>query len=281
MTVRQFIFPIICTSICLLWACDPPKEGCLDEEATNFDVTADRNCDNCCIAPQLVCTVEQKFNNKVWKPDSIYSNNLGQYFIIRSAAFYLSNFEALQNLNTFRVSDTLGFRVFGNAVGDTTRQVITDDVALVRRTALEYPIGAFLPAGFFYQLNATIGLDSIPNAVVPRYAPSGHPLGRQSDSLWLSRTEGFCWMQLVIQRDTTPNTPTDTLRFTAADFVNKKPLKITGTGNFFHEPGFDFDFKLTINYGALFHQINVKQSPISQIKSTIISNLPTSVAIDQ
>jgi hypothetical protein len=280
MTIRQIIFFIVGAILCLLWACEPPKEGCLDEEATNFDVTADRNCDNCCVAPQLVCTVEQLFDGAVWKPDTAYANNLDQWFIIKSAAFYLSNFEALQDVNTFKVSDTLGFRIFGHIVGDTLRQVITDDITLVRRTALKYPIGAFSPAGFFYQLNATIGLDSTANAVVPRYAPSGHPLSRQPDSLWLSRTEGFCWMQLVIQRDTTPGTLSDTLRFTRADFDNK-PFKITGTGNFFHETGFNFDFILGIDYGALFQQVNVKQGTISQIKSTIISNLPTSVAIYQ
>jgi hypothetical protein len=280
MTIRQLVQILTLVLLGFCWACDPPIEGCLDVEATNFDVSADRACDECCQAPQLVCSVEQLFNSVVWKPDTAYRNDLNQWFIIRSAAFYLSNFEAFQDVNTFRVTDTLGFRTFGAALGDTTREVITDDVALVRRTALEYRIGEFFPSGIFFQLQADLGLGSTANRVVPRYAPSGHPLSTQPDSLWLSRNEGFCWFQLVIQRDTTPGSATDTLRFTAADFGNQ-PYKIVGTGNFFHEPGFDFRFILGIDYGALFQQTDVKQGSLSQIKSSIISNLPTSVAIYQ
>lgn len=256
-----------------LLACDPNVEGCLDAESTNFDVSADKPCDACCTSPRLVIQVFQEFGaGVVWRPDSAYNNDLNQPFRINSVAFYLSDFQLTQNNEVFRPFDTLQFKVFDAVGGDTTKQTLSNDILLARRVTLDYPVGEFKTSGKFDAIQCQFGLSEVTNRVVPSSASSNNPLSKQSDSLWLSRSEGYVWLQVVVQRDTSAGTPSDTLRFTKADFTT--PLILTKMANFERELGFDFKIKCTADYFTLFKGVDFVAGTPNTWKSKILANLP-------
>jgi hypothetical protein len=269
--MRSFFLLLLAVWLLGVTACDEPTEGCLDVEAVNFDVTADRACDDCCTSPRLVCSVLQEYGGRVWKPDTAYQNAAGQWFRVKSISYYLSDFQLFRSGEAFVVEDTLRFRTFGAQVGDTTSEVLRNDFALVRRTAVDYPVGRFRPSGSFGSVQCRLGLDAPANRVVPSKAAAGHPLARQADSLWLSRPEGYVWLQIVLTKDSVAATAPDTLRFVAADFSS--PVFFKNDDQFFHEQGFDLRVNLTADYAVLFADVNFGQPP-SNWKSQIATKLP-------
>lgn len=262
-------------------ACESPTRGCLDVEATNFDVSSDKPCkDDCCTYPDLVCLVSQEFGGVVWKQDTVYTNDMGLEFRIKSVAFYLSGFELGQNGTFYQVADSVKMKVFGNGIADTLEQYFTDDFLLIRRVPVEYPVGKFKKSGSFDQFRCNLGLTSDANKIVPRYAPSGHPLNKQPDSLWLSWTEQFVWMQIVVTKDISDTTIPDTLRFTADDFGGT-PFKISSGTVLNHITGFDFDFIFTVDYAQMFSGVDFANTGTAAWKSRILMNLNSTFGVSQ
>jgi hypothetical protein len=254
-----------------LWRCETPSRGCLDIEATNFAFSADKPCeDGCCTYPNLVLIFNQEFDGEVWLQDKTYVNDLGQPFVIRSASFYFSGFELSQQGQQYNVSDTLSLKTWTGT--DSVTVNFVDDFVLGRRIPLEYPVGTFRKSGFFDEFRCQLGLSPTANNIVSSKTPSGHPLNKQADSLWLNNTDKFVWMQIAYKKDTLAATPTDTLRFGASDFGGQ-PFVIARPGNFEHQTGTDFRISMTLDYGLLFKGINLANIGQSELKAKIISAL--------
>ena len=258
--------------------CESPTRGCLDIEATNFAFSADKPCeDGCCTYPNLVLVFNQEFDGQVWRPDSVYTNSLGQLFVIKSTSFYYSNFELEQQGQRFRITDSLDLKTLNGL--DTATVSFLDDVVLCRRIPIEYSVGTFKKSGFFDLFRCSLGLNSRENTIVSSKTPSGHPLNKQADSLWLSNAEGFVWMQMIMKKDTASATPLDTLRFTASDFGGQ-PFLIEKSGVFEHQTGTNFKINMTLNYAEMFKGINLVNIGQSDLKTKIISNLSTTFAVE-
>jgi hypothetical protein len=262
---------------CVFVSCDELKDGCLDTESVNLDVTADRPCDDCCKSPQLVCTVLQEYGGEVFFENRPVLNIDNDWFRIKSVAFYLSDFQLFRGMEALNVEDTLTMRTFGSGVGDTTAALFRNDFELVRRTALNYSVGRFKPSGTFDAISCRVGLSPEANRVVPRYAPSGHPLAKQPDSLWLNRTDAYVFMQIILAKDTLAGTLPDTIRLTANDLASVMPISTMGT--FTHDRGFDFKVNLTVDYGFLLGNLNLNQP--STWKSQIATNIKQSFTFSQ
>jgi hypothetical protein len=257
-----------------LSSCFEPKEGCLDIAATNFDAAADKDC--CCEYPKLVLTVNQVYDTLLFRNDSLYQDAQGRLFRIKSVAFYLSEFELMQNGNPFQMSDTL--TLITREGVDTSSQLFINDFLLVRRTPLSFTVGTFRQDGLFESVKFRLGLSDAAQKVIPAKAPTAHPLALQPDSLWQGYTAGFVGLQAVVVRDSMMSTTPDTLRFTRADLGN---FFLESSGSFVHPTGFDFPLILTVDYKKLFDGVNWSGHDISSWKSQIISNLSASFTVSQ
>lgn len=260
---------LLLLALCLLPACYEPVEGCLDIEAVNFDAAADKNC--CCEYPRLILEVEQQFDTLPWRPDSVYQLLSGERFRLKSVAFYLSEFRLYRGGAAFRTTGGIDLPVFGPASGDTLEQNFINDFALVRRSPLEYAVGAFPEGGLFDRAEILLGLPDDAQRVVPSKAPAGHPLAAQLEKLWLDRDRGFVALQLVFTRDTVAATIPDTLNFARPDFAS---FLIDDTGSFRHESGYDFRISLIADYRELFRNVQLSAGDPAAWKTQIVANLP-------
>lgn len=259
----------------VIWAsCYEPKEGCLDISATNFNAAADEDC--CCEYPKLILAVNQVYDTLPFKSDSLYPDDQGHLFRIKSVLFYLSEFSLTQNSVTYQVTDTINLKTYAGA--DTVRQRFTDDFQLVRRSPVTYTIGTFPQDGLFNNLIMRLGLPDKAQQVVPSQAPSSHPLGVQAENLWVNQTDGYVWLQAVVVRDSMSNTVPDTLRFTKADLGNKS---YGFAAQLMHQTGYDFPVILTVDYQKMFKGINWSMHDISAWKNQINSNLNTTFSVSQ
>ncbi len=259
--------------------CFEPKEGCLDIEATNFDAAADENC--CCIYPKLIVEAQHRYggDSVQYLPDSLYEDDAGQIFRIKSVVFYLSEIQLFQGSDVFTVSDTAQLQTYATTGNDTIKEIFTDDFLLMRRTPVDNPAGEFRPAGTFERVKIRLGLSPDAQRVVPRLTPSGHPLRIQGDSLWYGPATGYVFLQAVVVRDSDIATKPDTLAFTAADLPG---FFIEQTGSFVHPSGgFDFRLRLRIDYKKLFEGINWTNGDIPAWKTQVVANLPGVFSVSQ
>ncbi|MBC7776038.1 MAG: hypothetical protein H7246_11435 [Phycisphaerae bacterium] len=267
--------PLCCSLFALcLTACFEPKEGCLDIAATNFDAGADKDC--CCEYPKLVLTVNQVYDTLLFRNDSLYPDETGHLFRIKSVAFYLSDFQLFQNGDLFRVSDTLTFVTLMGT--DTSSQLFTNDFQLVRRTPVDYVVGTFRQDGNFEEVNFRFGLSPEAQKVVPTKAPANHPLSAQTDSLWRGQSAGFVFLQAVVVRDSMAATQPDTIRFLQSDLGQPR---IGAMGLFVHPTGYDFPLTLKVDYKKMFEGVNWTTHDIQAWKNTIVANLPSTFSVSQ
>ena len=262
---------------CFFAACYESQEGCRDIAATNFDASADKDCD-CCTYPNLQIGVSQHYDTETYIENKVYLASDGHPFILKNVSFYLSDFQLFQNGTAYTVSDTAGLYTFSQAGNDTLREIFTDDFILVRRTPLVNAAGTFRNDGVFDRIEFRIGLDDNAERVIPSRAPAGHPLRTQSDSLWHGRTEGFVFMQVVVARDTFAGTKPDTISLKRADLNN---AIFSAAGSFKHETGYNFNIVLDVDHKKLLDGIDWTTGDISAWKSRIVSNLPGALSVTQ
>ena len=285
-TLEQFFlknYPVVFVlmMVALLASCESPTRGCLDIEATNLDVSADKPCkDECCTYPDLICNVSQEFDGVSYTQDKVYPDDFGDSFRIKNVAFYLSGFQLSKGGIDYRITDSVTMKVFGANPGDTLDEKFIDDYVLVRRFPVAQEVGKFKTSGVFDQFRCYLGLEPESNKIVPRYAPLSHPLLKQMDSLWLNRDDKFVWMQIVLSKDKNPDTTPDTLRFTAADFGGV-PFQISSNTALEHITGFDFNFILRVDYKKMFSGIDFANTGSAVWKSKILANLSTTFGVTQ
>lgn len=260
-------------------ACFEPQDGCLDIEATNFDASADKDC--CCEYPLLIIEALHRYGSDTvqFLPDSLYVNDAGQIFRIKSVVFYLSEIQLFQNGGMFSISDTVQLQTYAPSGSDTLKETFTDDFLLIRRSPVDNPAGDFRPAGTFDQIRMRVGLSPDAQRVIPGLAPSGSPLRIQGDSLWYGPATGYVFLQAVVVRDSMQATKPDTLAFTQADLAD---FFIDQTGSYLHQSGgYDFRLKLGIDYKKLFGGIDWAGGDIPAWKSQIVVNLPSVFTVSQ
>jgi hypothetical protein len=258
----------------LIASCYQPKEGCLDITATNYNALADVSC--CCVYPTLRLSIQHRMDTSIWQRDSAYQTLDGQWFRLRDAAFYLSDFAFLQGGTAYRVTDVQTFRVFGDNTGDTARIDLTDDMTLIRRSSVDVPIGTLRASGTFDRFTFRAGLYDEANRVVPTLAPANHPLRLQPEVLWAGPQDGYHALYLVLNRDTLPGAAPDTFRIRSADIPD---ATVPTDGTFFLETGFNAVIRLRVNYTRLFLGVDLSNPDISAVQRGIAANFPFAIAV--
>lgn len=263
--------------------CFEPQKGCLDINAVNFSAAADEDCDEkdntCkCVYPVLNFQVSQVYDTLPYLQNGLYLNALQQRFRIKDVAFYLSDFQVFQDGQSFVVPDTVRLKVFGNTSADTLQKTFRDDIILVRRNKFDYPIGDFRQDGIFKGVNFRLGLSDSVGRVVPRLAPTAHPLYTQPDSLWHGNSVGYIFAQVVIVRDTMAATQPDTISFSRADLGD---IFIQDLQEFYHVPGYNFTIKLEVDYAKLFSGIDWTTGTPATWKAQIVTNWPNVFTLSQ
>ncbi len=175
-------------------ACQKKVEGCLDAEAQNFQVDADRSCDSCCVYPKLQLDVAPA------SPfDSLRKDARGVPFRLRALTFYLSGIELLRaDGSVFRVQDSVRMRVFP----DSSSQFLRRDFALVKHSQFNFQVGSVVAKGEFSGLRFLVGLDDAQNRAIPKLAATGSALALQTEKMWATPDSGYFFFKLVLKKDT-------------------------------------------------------------------------------
>jgi len=263
----------------LALSCTQPVEGCLDIEASNYQVDADNPCGDCCVYPELRLVFRHKQQVSPdttlnFSYDSLFTDGAGNLFRIRDIRYYLQGAALLRSDGTpAGVSDTVRL-FFRDPDGDTVSQVVEDNFFLMEANNFSpFSMGTFRESGTFSAFRLLIGLESNDPKLLPEFSPENHPL---ADTSLFEPDRGFVLCHLEILPDTT-----------AADTIPKiirlfapEPLHVLEEAVPLELPqGFSPVYSLQVDYGEWFAGVNVRQDPTEKIAEQIGENLKNAFSL--
>ena len=137
-----------------LSSCYTRNEACLDTIATNYDVTADDDCDACCIYPTMSLNVSHMAGDSVFSPQKMYTNDLGQNYQLLDVRFYLSAFDLYQSDKGAQKT-----QIIASIYNSDKTVIIPDDMKICRIADNTINIGSVKTYGRMDSLVFNIGLN--------------------------------------------------------------------------------------------------------------------------
>jgi len=285
----NYLLFIVFAIVLLQTSCYEPTEGCLDIEATNFDASADEQCESCCNYPQLKLSIFHAIETQssimedsciFFSADAALTNDDSTtFFQIKNMFYYLSDFRlTLSTGDVVQVSDSIQLNILEDAVTLAEKDtMVIDDFLLVKRTAFNYTLGEFIAPGNYEKIQFKVGLNSRLNTTNPDTLSSTHPLGISADSMHTGfRSSGYVLQKFELVRDTM-NLP-DSKTYDILDpFSNT--IEISLDYPFTLAPGFDATLPLKVNYSKWLSGIDFVTDDDVTIKSKIVINTAEAFSI--
>lgn len=274
----QILFrPFFLCLLLLLAGCYEPKEGCLDINAVNFSVKADRPCSSCCTYPTLRMAIAHKLTpnqeTNLNFGDSIYTDGAGNRFRLRNIQFLISRVRLVRPDGTeVYPTDTVRVRLQqpNGIIADT---VLANNFVLANRnifTAAE--IGTFATEGKFEKLRFTLGIRDVANRIVPTSLPDPHPL--RTEGMYANAETGYIFNRLEWF-----NHPTDTIvtRLLITGESNAREVEVPVNANVL--PGFHVRVLLRVNYLLWFADVNLKNDLPAVLTTKFVNNAANSFSV--
>jgi hypothetical protein len=273
-------FWFIPSLVFLLAACYEPKEGCLDIEATNYDVSADDQCPKCCTYPKLSVQVLHYIVSPK-KPDSLFAMRYAtkyqglldsnEFFFLDRGRFFISNLKLVrQSGEEVGVRDSV---LLPRTVGDSIR--VENNFSKHDRDILQAAsLGTVRTEGLFVGVKFTIGIPQLLLDEVAIDSINSGALFVRNDTLSHDSLTGVIPVRFMLRPDTLDNTP-------KLDFQFKEPYEISLP---FAQPvaierGYNIKVVLGLNYSVLLENVDFKNDNEATIRAKIDSQLTNAFSI--
>lgn len=249
-------------------SCNDNEEGCLDIQATNFDVTADIACNGCCTYPTLSFRINHIYDSisNNFALNSTYLDAIDSPYLVSAIQYYISDLQLVRaDGSEVGVTDMLDLTFF-----DNTTASIEDNFALIKKSIGTYTsanIGTINTEGNFSKIRFNVGVNSSANHAVINAMPSGHALSIQTESMHLDITEGYIFNKIQIVKDTTTNEVT-TYEISGDNNLVSVELDYPISLN----SGFDLGLVVYLNYKKLFEGIDFQNDDDNTIQTKIVNN---------
>jgi len=135
-------------------SCYEPIEGCLDINSENYEVSADRACDSCCVFPDFKLNIDQVFNAEDFSLGDTLINDIGVTFKITDYLMIFSSFSLTSVDNIFTVIDST--RVPCNSSVDNYE---VNDLVSIRSSTSLLTVGKWMQAGAINNISFLLGLN--------------------------------------------------------------------------------------------------------------------------
>ncbi len=266
--------------VLFLAGCYEPKEGCLDPQAVNYDVTADEACADCCTWPSLRLSVKHRYappdqpdtlvTLKYHEPLRVFPDTSHPFFLERFRV-WISHVHLLsQNGGEYPVLETLPVRL-----PDGTILTLEDNYAVADRDIFTaQTLGTLRADGYLSGVRLQVGLDSLERSLDPASLESGHPLRTWADSILFDADAGYFSGRAQVVPDTSL---TDTLDVA---WLQPVELELTLDEPAFLPKGSNIRVVLVINYTKLFEGLNFAATTADELRFHIVARLPIALKLE-
>ncbi|MFN7116734.1 MAG: MbnP family protein [Saprospiraceae bacterium] len=278
-TLKYLTVSFLC--IVIISSCYENRSGCLDLRATNFDIDADRECDNCCIYPQLKLVFEHKLlpdsAANLTYTTSVYKDGAGNEFRVKDIQFYVSNARLIRADGTVVAPQDSLLVSIQPPGGTATRQNIADNVAIINRSNFAAAeMGRFIATGSFTKIAFTLGLSDVLNQVIPTSLPDSlvnHPL--ENTAMYVNADTGFIFNRLqIFNSATATDTTFTTFRVLPPNLVN---VELPLNANIIE--GYHIRVIVRIDYLKWFANVNLKSDSPATVATKITNNLRNAFSV--
>ena len=247
-----FAFLILAAVLFPQAGCVTRERGCLDIAAANFDLDADRACDDCCVYPVATLTLTQHYDSLNFNVNDTLFDIHGMPYRIRDMKYILSDWSWTDDQDRVFTVDSADF------ICATGNVRVPSDIILVDTRQFIYNIGSFRLFPKIDSLYFTFGFPAALDCVDPGHDSTAVVLSEDSpvyDSVSMSRAA----VRMIIQRDLmTENV--DTV-FVHTRFDMGIPY------DFQFVSGFDPKIRLTVEYSEWFSEVDVND--ISTFRNSV------------
>jgi len=268
-----------------LTACYEPTEGCLDRRATNFDISADEPCPDCCTYP----TLKIRFDNKwqypdtllAFRTDTVFYDVLNQPFRINRIRFYWSNFKLLlDNGGELSITDLIDIKIPDGT--DTMTLNVIDHFLLadINSSTNNLTLGTIVPEGVMTGFKTDFGIADPVNKAFISEIPEGHVLSPQLGNLNYDTDLGYVFAQIEYFQDTTAaDTIPVIINIFGADAL--KPLSFDLPTPVMLTEGFNPQLVIETNFAHWFEGVNVRLGDTTTIQAQISNNIEGSFVLKE
>jgi len=240
--------------------CNTRIQGCLDVNAENFDLEAERDCDGCCTYPSMLLSLSQKWNEENFtNDDTLYDINLKPYKIQDLRYF----------LTTWAWRDTEGIWMTVDSIDadcDASTLTYTPDNAIVDTRKFLYTLGTIRQAPTIDSIRFAFGLTQDFSCLDEENAATPPELTSQSP-LWNPASSSLETLRLIVQR-TLGSEVFDTLYIdTQVDIGLGYDLQF--------RKGFDTQLDLSVNYAMWFSAVDIMD--LNTFGTSIVNNFDGSI----
>ena len=165
---------LVFTVIHSISGCYQRRDGCLDQLASNYSISADDACTGCCSYPNLVIDIIKKNGLADFDAADTLVNALNQTYQFIEAKFYVSMFSVSQGSDmSHHIRETI--------VDSVSKDAVIDDIKIINFKESSKILGTMRATGIFERYTFLLGIDaSLADATFNTVAKTHplHPLGR-------------------------------------------------------------------------------------------------------
>jgi len=257
-------------------SCYENIEGCLDVNATNFNVTADRECEDCCTYPLLRLAIQHVYSDlekdtflrfdlkKPYTLDSI------DFFSIIDLRYYLSEIKLVrEDGRLVDIEEKVDIILLQGL--DTVPDNTQDNFALIDRSNITPSvIGTIRENGRFKGIEFKVGLSNTDQKILPQSFENSHPLALGDSSMYDFAENSYVITRFDLARDTLPiENGTTTIQILAKDYFQIVSLDF----DFQVDVGFNTTIALQVDYRKWLESIDVKNNSRETIIETLKANI--------
>jgi hypothetical protein len=287
MSIKYTKYFFIILAACLFY-CTETDDGCLDSSASNFDVTADKDCcqveeECCCTYPNLSLVLFYKqraadtlsASNTNFKLETFYAiENSADSISIDTFELFISQVKPI-NLNvtdSICVLESIEYSAL-NTEGETEVFSIEDNVVLIDAFLFSFDIGTYSSDLDVEQVALTLGLSNEMAQINPDNIITNNNLGSTYNFLFNENLGLFPSMKVKFTIKSG-----DQQRIISRELAFRERLSFTLSNPIINENGSDMSLPLRINVLDVFKGIifDVANEDIDLIVS---NNLVSSVSL--
>jgi len=175
-----------------LTSCYSPTEGCLDPESTNYSISGDNECEDCCEYPVFKLSIFHENMDTTFQLNDTITNDLGQKVSLVDFVYLLSDFKILSGESTDEVSDSVSLNVSDGV------DYVKDDIIRVTRDEFTYDVGTITFDGNTSEISFKVGLIALLNENRFTTEIEDHPLTNDPDSLYQSDSGTYVFQRIKV-----------------------------------------------------------------------------------
>lgn len=273
--MRGILFLIIGLVI-FLSACEEDP-GCLDVQASNYQVDAEDPCGDCCTYPAFRLSLRHRWSSLdtvlTFSVDTTVFSTVDQDLRFDGLHFYLSGIRLVRaDGSTLSVFDDS--QVTLERAGDSVRVDVKEDVLLAAAGSFRtHVLGSYRGEGIFESIQFEFGAPAQVASASPDLFPDRSPLAAQTPSMY-DENQGYRTFRVSVYPDRQDTSP----RIISAFSSDTLPT-ITLPISFQLDRGYFTDISLAIDYRNWFEGLDWTNLTDEEAANFILDQLQNSVQV--